>query len=260
MSAKDSPRRLRRVVELFHLIESQTEDQLKDSKELVLLRSELQSFVSESEPHLHHLADIAKHLQPGLSLRAFCQFLVPAERALSRELKDGDFLISRQDHLSRKSHQEVLPLHLVLDHLRSGFNVGSILRTAEAFGLKELHLGGYTPGLESTAVQRSALGAEQSLPLKAARRTQDILKELRRQGVWIIGFETSAKAKALSLPFPRQETAFVLGNERFGLEAEILELCDEVRELPLKGVKNSLNVAVFAGIAVHEWSRQWTNS
>lgn len=258
MSAKDSPRRLRRVVELFHLIEAQAEDKLRDSNELAHLRSELLSFATEPEPHLHHLADIAKHLQPGLSLRAFCQFLVPAERALSREVKDGDFLVSRQDHLSRR--QEILPLHLVLDHLRSGFNVGSILRTAEAFGLKELHLGGYTPGLESTAVQRSALGAEQSLPLKAARRTQEILAELRQQGVWIIGFETSAKAKALSLPFPRQETAFVLGNERFGLEAEILELCDEVRELPLRGVKNSLNVAVFAGIAVHEWSRQWTNS
>ncbi|MEK6627611.1 MAG: TrmH family RNA methyltransferase, partial [Bdellovibrionota bacterium] len=79
-----------------------------------------------------------------------------------------------------------------------------------------------------------------------------------KNNYYVTALETSAKALDISYPFAEKKpVAFVVGNERFGLEKDQLELCDEVRRIPVFGIKNSLNAATAAAIAGYEWRKQW---
>lgn len=215
----------------------------------------LGSWPDDDRPELAKLADLRKHLAPDMTLRTLQNVQVPVERALKRAVADDDFLIRREDR--PEPAREKIPLVLVLDHLRSSFNVGSLFRTAEGLGLEKIYLGGYTPSPEEAKSAKAALGSELRVPWDA-KPTKEILLELKERGYRLIALETAGTAKSLNVPFEKTKTALILGNERFGLEADVLALCDEVRELPLAGTKNSLNVAVLGAIAAYEWKSQWS--
>jgi len=200
----------------------------------------------------------ARHMTPTMTLRHFQTLIVPLERELQKNPSDEDFLITHQDRPF--TQKKTWPLHIALDHWRSAFNVGSLFRTADGLGIEKLHLWGYTPTPENKAVQKTSLDSHLSVPWASSEKTSTALLELKKQGYHLVAFETSARSVSLEEKFPQQKTVMIFGNERFGMNSEDLKLCDEVRQIPMHGIKNSLNVSVCAALAIYEWKKQWTKT
>lgn len=222
---------------------------LKNLKERILALS------ASENPDVARLALVEKHLVPGMTLKHFVSFAIPFERLLHKTLQDDDFLIVENDKNS--SAQEKLPLVFVLDNIRSAFNVGSIFRTAECLGAEKVYLCGYTPLPTQWRVEKTAMGTQEYMDWQEGGKLFECLETLKEEGYQLVALETAASAIDLYEEFPAEPTAFILGNERFGLDPEILKLIDEVRIVPLRGRKNSLNVGVTAAVAGFEWMRQW---
>lgn len=148
-------------------------------------------------------------------------------------------------------------LILVLDNIRSLYNVGSMFRTGDAFGVTKIYLCGITGTPEQRGLQKVALGAEQVIPWEHRGRTWAVVEELKRTGYFVIGLERTPGARNLSEFHPpkNRPVALVVGNEVRGLTPVLMRRLDAVVEIPMAGVKESLNVSVAAGIAMHELSR-----
>lgn len=233
----------------------------RQAKDAQWPREELEDFHQavlaweKENPQLPPSHRISSLLSPQMSLRHFSIAMVPLERAAHRELQDGDFLPRSGDQLEKPLSP--LSLEIALDHWRSAFNVGSVFRTADGLGVGKIHLWGYTPTPENATVKKTALGSEKWTLWSHTFNTAEALKSLRDSGAHIVAFETCSRSVPLTAPFPhKQKTVFIFGNERFGLNPPHLELCHEIREIPMAGRKNSLNAAVCAGLAVYEWKRQ----
>lgn len=254
MTAADSRRRLEAAFTLFKTLEPKAAAGLS-AADLDDLRETLAAFAGDAKVEIAKLADLTRHLTPSISPRTFHDLMVPLERALEKNVRDDDFLVSTED---RARAQPPLPLRLVLDDLRSAFNVGSILRSADGLGVERVHLCGYTPAPDEAKAQRAALGAENAVAWEKNDDALAALKKLKAEGYHLVALETAGKSKPLGEVYPRVKTALIFGNERFGLGADRLALCDDVRRLDLQGTKNSLNVAVIAALATYEWRRQWT--
>jgi tRNA(Leu) C34 or U34 (ribose-2'-O)-methylase TrmL len=143
-----------------------------------------------------------------------------------------------------------LPIAIYLDHVRSAYNVGSILRTCEALRIGAVHCSERTPFIDNEKVERTAMGAAALVPCIPS----STLSKLPRP---IIVLDTSEDALPVSsFLFPESFT-LVLGNEEYGVSNESLELADVMLEIPLLGAKNSLNVACAFAIAAAEIRKQW---
>ncbi len=146
---------------------------------------------------------------------------------------------------------------VVLDNIRSVYNVGSIFRTADALGIDKIYLCGTTPtptdrfGRERNDLAKVALGAEKSVAWKYASKTEDVLKKLKKEKFYIIAIEQNKKSKDFSKVKPKYPVAIVMGNEVGGLDKKVLKLCDIIAEMPMKGKKESLNVSVAFGVATY---------
>lgn len=215
----------------------------------------LSDLVHSLDPEVARLSEISDHLHPTMEARHFANFLVPIERVLGRNVADGDILITTRDR--KNSVRKTRPLCFVLDNLRSAFNVGSIFRLADAIGVEEVFLCGYTPTPAQEQVKKTALGSEESVRWTNPKDLPTALHGLRIRGYHIVALETAEKSLDFYSSPLKTPTAFVVGNERFGLDYPSLPLCDEVRTLPQVGIKNSVNVAVALGAAAFEWQRQW---
>lgn len=143
---------------------------------------------------------------------------------------------------------------LILHNIRSAHNVGSIFRTAEAAGVFRVYLTGYTPapvdrfGRERKDVAKSALGAEKMLPWESIKNLNSLIKKLRKGKFTIVAVEQSEKSSDYKKVKIKGKTAIIFGNEVTGLSQAVLKKCDTVAEIPMKGKKESLNVAVAAGV------------
>lgn len=208
--------------------------------------------------NLDKLAKLSVHLKIDMTLRHFQNILVPLERWLDRSVKDDDFLIRHQD-VAKSPEAETYPLVLVLDHLRSAFNVGSFFRLADSLGIQKIILTGYTPTPENKSVQKTALGSETSVPWEFVADLPLWLSS-QKQTHRLVGWETTDQAIPCDHQFSHEPTIFIFGNERFGLEKSLLKQCHEIREIKMSGLKNSLNVGQSAAIAAYEWRRQWLNA
>lgn len=164
--------------------------------------------------------------------------------------------LGRMDQESFRN-AEKQPLVVVLDQLRSAYNTGSIFRSADAFRAESLYLCGFTPLPPHKEISKTALGADQSVRWQHAAETTSAIRELKAAGFFIVAAEhTSASIPLQSFAWPQQPTAIVVGNEVFGIQQEVIELCDACVEIPQFGTKHSLNVAVSAGILLWEYTRQ----
>lgn len=259
-SATDT-RLLKRIEELFRQIDARTRtagEPVPYPEELLFqLRSLIAELEHSEHPDLRKCARLADHLIPGMSRRHFLNQWIPFERALGRDVKDADFLVTETDARTPAAGLESRPLTLVLENLRSAFNVGSILRLADGLGCREVVLTGYTPGLDNEAVLKTAMGAFDSARVRAAETTEIAIAELRAQGAQIVGLETARTATSVFAFSFRRPTALIVGNERFGLDAKTLAACDHLVVLPLAGLKNSLNVATALSAVAFEWTRQY---
>lgn len=149
------------------------------------------------------------------------------------------------------------PLTLVLDNVRSGLNVGSIFRTADAFALERIVLCGITAQPPHREILKTALGSTESVDWQYFPHSADVVRQLKNEGAKVFAIEQTRQKTWLQdfLPEQGQRYAFVLGNEVEGVGNETLSLCDGVLEIPQFGTKHSLNVTVAAGIAAWEFVR-----
>lgn len=150
--------------------------------------------------------------------------------------------------------QQKLPFALVLDNVRSGLNVGSIFRTADAFLSEKILLCGITAQPPHREILKTALGSTESVEWEYFSETSDAIQSLKRDGYQVFAIEQTTNKIWLQDFEPEEEKkyAFVFGNEVEGVEEQALALCDGVIEIPQFGTKHSLNVAVAAGIVVWE--------
>jgi tRNA G18 (ribose-2'-O)-methylase SpoU len=140
---------------------------------------------------------------------------------------------------------------LVLENIRSLHNVGSVFRTADAFGVSKLYLCGYTGAPPRKEIAKVALGAETWVPWEKRPRTAALLRRLRREGYRVVALETGAMAAPIDRIRTARKIALILGNEIDGVSPGIMRMAHEVAEIPMRGRKGSLNVSVAAGIALY---------
>lgn len=142
-------------------------------------------------------------------------------------------------------------LTVLVDNVRSAWNVGSILRSADGFGFSHAFLCGITPTPEVDAVRKTALGADDFVPWSYHKDAVKLVKGLKKEGWVIWALEEEERAKPLKKIKRRieQRTVLIAGSEVTGVDPELLDLCDEVFYIPMRGEKRSFNVAVAFGIA-----------
>lgn len=148
--------------------------------------------------------------------------------------------------------QSKLALSLVLDNVRSLNNIGSMFRTADGFALREICLCGISATPPSVEIHKTALGAEDSVTWRYFGSTVEALRTLASEGNSILALELTHSSIPLQEFRPRdgQGYALVVGNEVDGVDEDVLALCDACLEIPQRGTKHSLNVAVSASIAM----------
>ncbi len=147
-----------------------------------------------------------------------------------------------------------LEIHVLLDNIRSLYNVGSIFRTAEATGIAKLHLCGMTATPENPRLAKTSIGAEEMVAWEYHPNGVDAAKVLREQGfaLWAVeGGEQAASLFEMTMSAETRKVALVIGNELAGIDPEILELSARVLCIPMLGEKESLNLTVAFGIAVY---------
>lgn len=205
------------------------------------------------------VAQTAEERRDAASLSALMAAL---ERILERSVRDSDWLVA-VNHTDRPVdvQRPRTQLVFVLENIRSAFNVGSILRTADALGLEAVYCCGYTPNGAHRLVQKTALGAESSVCVVPKGSDEicnfeECIQNLKASGYEIVAFETSPQSVKISEIKFINKTAFIFGNERFGLSQTALKLADRLCQIPMLGAKNSLNVGVCAAVAGFEWQRQ----
>lgn len=148
--------------------------------------------------------------------------------------------------------QEKLPVVLVLDNVRSLHNVGSAFRTADAFAVSKIYLCGITGTPPHKEMNKTALGATESVTWEYIARTADLVRQLQADGYQIIAIEQADHSISLKdfRPIAGQKYALVFGNEVFGVEDDVMQLADAVLEIPQFGTKHSLNISVAVGVVV----------
>ncbi len=142
------------------------------------------------------------------------------------------------------------PIILVLDNVRSAYNVGSAFRTADSFALESIHLCGITAQPPHKEIMKTAIGAEDTVDWKYFKDTADSIEELKSKDYEIIAVEQSSDSILLKnyQVAPRTKIALVFGNEVNGIDQNVLSLCDECIEIEQYGTKHSLNISVSLGI------------
>jgi 23S rRNA (guanosine2251-2'-O)-methyltransferase len=138
----------------------------------------------------------------------------------------------------------------VLDNIRSMNNIGSVFRTSDAFKAQHVFLCGITAQPPHRDIEKTALGATESIDWKYFDSTLDLINQLKSQGWIIVAIEQVSNSIFLNdfIPLKDKKYAFILGNEVFGVEEEVINNCDFSLEIPQFGTKHSLNVSVSAGI------------
>lgn len=153
---------------------------------------------------------------------------------------------------------EKLPLVVVLDHVRSLYNVGSVFRSSDAFRVEKICLCGITATPPQVEIHKTALGAEDSVDWTYHEKTQDAVKELKESGfeVWAVEQVEGSVLLQDFRPEAGKKYAIILGNEVKGVQQEVVDLCDGCIEIPQFGTKHSLNVSVTAGILIWDFARK----
>jgi len=144
-----------------------------------------------------------------------------------------------------------MPIYVLLNSIRSNYNVGSIFRTSDGAMIKKLYLCGYTPHPPKKEILKTALGSQDSVEWEYARDPIEIIKKLKEEGIKICALELTDNSfpyydiKPVDFPL-----CLIIGNEITGVSQNLIDLCDFSIEIPQYGIKQSLNVAVAYGVAI----------
>ena len=165
----------------------------------------------------------------------------------------GKETTSAFDEHQKSNHPAVL-----LDNIRSAWNVGSILRSSDGFGFSHAYLCGITPapdGPAREAILKTSLGAEESVPWSHHKNAVKLVRGLKKEGWKIWALEEDSRARSISeltTPLPGQNCVLIVGNEITGVDPELLDLSDEIFHIPMQGEKRSFNVAMAFSIAAYQ--------
>ena len=154
---------------------------------------------------------------------------------------------------------EKMPLVVVLDDVRSMYNVGSVFRTSDAFRVAAIHLCGITAQPPHAEIHKTALGAEDGVDWEYFPSAKDSVRALQEQGFKVFAVEQaegSTMLQNLSLGNDKGKYAIVMGNEVKGVNQEVVDMCDGCIEIPQFGTKHSLNVSTTAGIVIWEFAKK----
>lgn len=166
-----------------------------------------------------------------------------------RKLKNKEL-----DRISTDEYKasEKTPLIIILDNIRSLNNIGSVFRTADAFLAKKIYLCGITAKPPHKDIQKTALGATESVDWEYAENTLDVVSKLQKEGVFVVSVEQAEKSVMLDdFSVEKDKTyAIVFGNEVKGVQQNVVSGSDSVIEIPQFGTKHSLNIAVSVGVVV----------
>lgn len=166
------------------------------------------------------------------------------------------------DDLGRLTAEEArkaerTPVRVVLDNVRSMHNVGSIFRTADAFLIDGIELCGFTPRPPHRDIQKTALGATETVPWRSWDNAVDAVTALQQEGyrVWAVEQTTNAIPLQAFYMDPKEKLAIVFGNEVEGVGEDVISRCSGCMEIPQLGMKHSLNVSVATGMVLWEICR-----
>jgi len=166
----------------------------------------------------------------------------------------------KNEELNRLSAEEFktkakAPVILILDNIRSMNNVGSAFRTSDAFLVEEIYLAGITAKPPHRDINKTALGATDTVKWQYFSTTEEAVKNAKSKGFTIAAVEQADDSTYLNEfePQPNQQYAFVFGNEAFGVEDKIVEQADICLEIPQFGTKHSLNISVSIGVILWDF-------
>ena len=161
------------------------------------------------------------------------------------------------DHYTSPFRKRQFPITVVCDHVTNAPNVGSLFRTADAFGIEKLiFCGDHVPlGRKMTKTSRAT---EKSVPYEIANDALEVVQQLKSQGYYLLALEVTSKSTTLAdFNFPKhQSIALVVGDENFGVSSAILELCDAILHIPMFGQNSSMNVVQATSITLYEMTKQ----
>ena len=152
-----------------------------------------------------------------------------------------------------------LPISILVENVRSVHNVGSIFRSADGFGAEMIYLTGYTASPPREDLSKTALGSEKVVPWEHFENPMNAAKKILKQGISLVLLEQTVKSKPIydiQWNFP---VCFIVGNEVTGVSEELSDMADIHAEIPMRGIKQSLNVSVATGVAGYEFSRIYSS-
>ena len=153
-----------------------------------------------------------------------------------------------------------LPISILVENVRSVFNVGSIFRSADGFGAEKIYLSGYTACPPRDDLSKTALGADKSVSWEYFKNPIDAAKTIKKNGIDLVLLEQTVKSKPIydiKWKFP---VCFIVGNEVSGVSEKLAKEANVHAEIPMRGIKQSLNVSVATGVAGYEFSRIYNDT
>lgn len=155
--------------------------------------------------------------------------------------------------------QKKFPVTVILNDIRSLNNIGSFFRTADAFNVEKIYLCGITANPPHRDIQKTALGATETVIWEYRQSISDLVKEMKNDGMTICSIEQTEKTTFLQdVPNLKEEKfALIFGNEVNGVDQDVIDLSDYILEIPQFGTKHSLNVSVCAGVVLWEFAKKY---
>tara|TARA_B110000438_G_C15764888_1_gene629065 strand:- start:943 stop:1491 length:549 start_codon:yes stop_codon:yes gene_type:complete len=178
---------------------------------------------------------------------------------VNRIKRTNDELKSDRPTLEEVKHIPRLPISILVENVRSVHNVGSIFRSADGFGADKIYLTGYTACPPRDDLSKTALGADKSVPWEHFDSPIDAANKIISKGISLVLLEQTVSSKSiyeLNWTFP---LCFIVGNEVGGVSEKLAKLATIHAEIPMRGVKQSLNVSVSTGVAGYEFARIYTD-
>jgi len=208
-------------------------------EQFALLQTETDSLLSQ----IYHLSQQVKMQD----LQTLYRLLLPLFQDDLQGQKDFHFLSCQPIASGAK-----LPIIIILDNLRSAFNVGSIIRTATCLGISEIWFCGYTPTPKHPKVANTAMQTHLAIAWQQFARTEDAISKVREAGLQTIALENHPQATSIyEYDYPAN-IAFVLGNEALGVSKTVLENVDHILCIPIPGWKSTLNVGTACAVVCFE--------
>ena len=147
--------------------------------------------------------------------------------------------------------------YLIIENVRSAYNVGAMFRTADGAGVAKIFLVGYTPtpidrfGRVQSEISKTSLGASETIAWESIDTSVAVIAELQAEGFTVVAIEQSPVSISLKDFVAPEQVAYIVGSEVTGVETKTLDAVDQVVDIPMLGVKESLNVSVAAGIVMY---------